>query len=67
MSHEKNDIRDQRMAIKSELQIRKKAMLTDDFPSEEIIDEFLQEPISMSSLQLNWCQPNLIKFIVCFH
>lgn len=52
------------MALKSELQIRKKAMQNDGFPSQEIIDEFMQEPIDMGPLQLDWCQPNLVKFVV---
>lgn len=56
--------REKRLAIKSELQIRKKALQRDDFPSEEIIDEFMQEPIDMSSLQLDWSQPNMVKFVV---
>lgn len=54
------------MALKSELQIRKKAMQSDDFPSEEIIDEFMQDPIDMSPLQLDWSQPNLVKFVVSY-
>lgn len=56
--------REQRLALKSELQIRKKAMQSDDFPSQEIIDEFMQEPIDMSPVQLDWCQPNVVKFVV---
>lgn len=56
--------REKRLALKSELQIRKKAMQIDDFPSQEIIDEFMQEPNDMSSVQLNWCQPNVVKFVV---
>lgn len=56
--------RDKRLALKSELQIRKKAMQNDGFPSQEIIDEFMQEPIDMGPLQLDWCQPNLVKFVV---
>lgn len=50
-----------------ELQIRKKCMEMADFPSEQIIDEFKQQPIEMSDLNLNWQQPNIIKFLViCF-
>lgn len=40
-------------------------MQNDEFPSQEIIDEFMQEPIDMGPLQLDWCQPNLVKFVVC--
>lgn len=52
------------MALKSELQIRKKAMINEEFPSKEIIDEFMQVPIDMTALQLGWFQPNLVKFVV---
>lgn len=51
------------MVIKTELQIRKKAMADEKFPSQEIINEFLQDPGPVS-LQLDWCQPNLSKFVV---
>lgn len=52
------------MAIKTELQIRKKSMEIDTFPSQEIIDEFQQTPVQMSDLDLSWKQPNLLKFLV---
>lgn len=54
------------MIIKTELQIRKKAMIDDKFPSQEIIDEFLQDPGPVSALQLDWCQPNIVKFVVSY-
>lgn len=56
--------REQRLSIKSELQIRKKALTDDNFPSQEIIDEFFQTPIEMKHLELDWSQPNVIKFLV---
>lgn len=56
--------REKRLALKSELQIRKKAMVNEEFPSQEVIDEFMQEPIDMAALQLGWFQPNLVKFVV---
>lgn len=56
--------REKRLALKSELQIRKKAMVNEEFPSKEVIDEFMQEPIDMAALQLGWFQPNLVKFVV---
>lgn len=56
--------REQRLSIKSELQIRKKAMIDDNFPSQEIIDEFFQAPIEMDQLKLDWNQPNVVKFLV---
>lgn len=56
--------REKRLALKSELQIRKKAMVNEEFPSKEIIDEFMQDPIDMTALQLGWFQPNTVKFVV---
>lgn len=56
--------REKRLALKSELQIRKKAMINEEFPSKEIIDEFMQDPIDMAALQLGWFQPNVVKFVV---
>lgn len=47
-----------------ELQIRKKCMDIADFPSQEIIDEFKQSPVEMSNLNLNWKQPDIVKFLV---
>lgn len=58
------NFREQRLSIKSELQIRKKALVVDNFPSQEIIDEFFQTPIQMTDLRLNWSQPNVVKFLV---
>lgn len=56
--------REQRLAIKSELQIRKKAMADQEFPSQKIIDEFLNRPITLPKLDLNWKQPSVVKFLV---
>lgn len=56
--------RDKRISIKMELQIRKKCMEVNDFPSQEIIDEFKQAPIVMDNLNLKWKQPDLVKFLV---
>lgn len=58
------NFREQRLSIKSELQIRKKALVDDNFPSQEIIDEFFQTPIEMTDLKLEWNQPNVVKFLV---
>lgn len=56
--------RDQRLAIKSELSIRAKALANSEFPSQAIIDEFLIRPTIMPKLDLKWKQPNVIKFLV---
>lgn len=39
-------------------------MINEEFPSKEIIDEFMQDPIDMAALQLGWFQPNVVKFVV---
>lgn len=56
--------RDQRLAIKSELMIRKKAMAVPTFPSQAVIDEFLVRPVILPKLNLQWKQPNVVKFLV---
>lgn len=35
-----------------------------DFPSQEIIAEFKQQPIAMNGLNLHWKQPDIVKFLV---
>ncbi|XP_055846887.1 flap endonuclease GEN [Episyrphus balteatus] len=55
--------KEERLSLKSELALRKKAMLDPGFPSQEIIDEFLREPDSIPKLDLRWKQPNVVKFI----
>lgn len=58
-----SSLREQRLSIKAELTLRRKALLSPDFPNEEIIAEFLSEPDTIPNLNLNWRQPNLVKFI----
>ncbi|KAG4078802.1 hypothetical protein HA402_015392 [Bradysia odoriphaga] len=55
--------KEQRLALKSELQIRKKAMADPDFPSQKLIDEFLNRPVTLPKLDLNWKQPSVVKFL----
>ncbi|KAH8247985.1 hypothetical protein KR032_004466 [Drosophila birchii] len=55
--------KEQRLSIKAELTLRRKALLAPEFPNEEIIAEFLSEPDTIPSINLNWRQPNLVKFI----
>ncbi|XP_063696741.1 flap endonuclease GEN-like [Culicoides brevitarsis] len=57
--------KEQRLIIKAELQIRKKALVQEDFPQEDIIEEFLQEPQLPDSreLDMDWKQPNIVKFV----
>lgn len=58
--------RENRLAIKAELSIRNKALLDAKFPSQEIIDEFMDRPTNLPPLNLKWKQPNLVKFLVSF-
>ncbi|XP_064547433.1 flap endonuclease GEN [Drosophila montana] len=55
--------KEQRLSIKAELTLRKKALLDVEFPNEEIISEFLTEPPTLPNLKLDWRQPNIVKFI----
>lgn len=55
--------KEERLSLKSELALRKKAILDPEFPSQEIIDEFLRDPDSIPKLDLSWKQPNVVKFI----
>lgn len=54
-------------AIKSEMQIRRKALVDPDFPSEAIIDEFLVMPTQLPPLDLRWKQPNVVRFVRLMH
>uniref|UniRef100_A0A182NR89 XPG-I domain-containing protein n=1 Tax=Anopheles dirus TaxID=7168 RepID=A0A182NR89_9DIPT len=53
----------QRVNIKTELDIKRKALKDPDFPHEPIIEEFLTRPCDLPALDLSWRQPNLVKFI----
>ncbi|XP_039967282.1 flap endonuclease GEN isoform X1 [Bactrocera tryoni] len=55
--------KEERLSLKAELSLRKKAMMDPFFPSEEIIAEFLNEPSTVPTLALTWRQPNIIKFV----
>lgn len=55
--------REERISLKTELTLRKKALLDANFPSEEIIEEFLNQPKEIPRLKLDWGQPNMIKFV----
>ncbi|XP_011180536.1 flap endonuclease GEN [Zeugodacus cucurbitae] len=55
--------KEERLSLKAELSLRKKAMTDPSFPSEEIISEFLNEPPTIPTLNLTWRQPNIVKFI----
>ncbi|XP_053670406.1 flap endonuclease GEN [Anopheles nili] len=52
-----------RSNIKTELEIKRKALKDPNFPHEPIIEEFLTRPCELPGLDLSWRQPNLVKFI----
>lgn len=56
--------KDRKAFVKNELNIRKRTLNLPNFPNEELIDEYLVTKESIPSLNINWKQPNLIKFIV---
>ncbi|KAK3913635.1 Flap endonuclease GEN [Frankliniella fusca] len=49
--------------LKNELNIRKKALQDNNFPSQEVIDEFLTSMEIPRQLPADWCQPNFISFM----
>ncbi|XP_050089227.1 flap endonuclease GEN [Anopheles aquasalis] len=53
----------QRANVKAELEIKRKALKDPDFPQEPIIEEFMTRPCELPALDLQWKQPNIIKFI----
>lgn len=60
-----SNFREKRVLISNELSIRKKTLLIDDFPSEELINEFLQHKDTVpTNLNLKWKIPDVHKFVV---
>lgn len=55
--------REERAALKVEVLLRRRALTSQDFPNEEIIEEFLKTPKSPLQLCMQWKQPNIIKFV----
>ena len=59
------NFREKRSLISNELSIRKKALLVENFPNQDIINEFLIRKGSVpSKLDLKWDKPKIVKFIV---
>lgn len=56
--------KDQKIFVKNEISIRKKALASPDFPNEALIDEYLNNKESIGSFSVDWTQPNIIKFVV---
>ncbi|KAL2716187.1 flap endonuclease GEN [Vespula squamosa] len=60
----KDSYKEERTLILNEIQIRKKTRLKEDFPDQELLDEFLIRKHSVPSrLDLEWKQPQIDKFI----
>ncbi|XP_058802865.1 flap endonuclease GEN [Phymastichus coffea] len=56
--------KEKRTLIANELAIRKKALQVENFPSQELIDEFLQRKGSIpTKLDLQWKKPEIVQFI----
>lgn len=59
--------RETRLAVKNELSMRSKALALPDFPSEELIREFLVRKDNVSSLNLKWKRPDILRFMVSYN
>lgn len=56
--------REVRLAVKNELGMRSKALALPDFPSEQLIGEFLVRKDNVASLNLRWKRPDIVNFVV---
>lgn len=61
-----SDHKEKRAIIKTELSIRSKSLLDPEFPDETLIKEFMERKDNVSSLNLKWKQPDLLKFVVSY-
>ncbi|XP_066595635.1 flap endonuclease GEN [Prorops nasuta] len=56
--------KEERALILNEISLRKKALLVDDFPNQELIDEFLiRKDKSLPRVNLKWKQPQVEKLV----
>ncbi|GAB0097127.1 Flap endonuclease GEN [Sergentomyia squamirostris] len=55
--------KEQRLVIKTEVQMRRKALVSMDFPREDIIEEFLRRSATPNTLNLSWKRPAITRFI----
>ncbi|KAJ8916059.1 hypothetical protein NQ315_010927 [Exocentrus adspersus] len=55
--------KEERLSIKNELNMRNKALEDPKFPDEDLVKEFLEKKDKVSQLNLNWKQPDIVKFI----
>lgn len=60
--------REKRVLLLNEIALRKKALLIEDFPNQELIDEFLIKKASVpEKIDIQWKQPQVNEFIVSFN
>lgn len=55
--------KEERLSLKTELELRKKALTDPSFPSNEVIMEFLNEPATAPGLDMIWQEPNIEKYV----
>ncbi|XP_053949329.1 flap endonuclease GEN-like [Anastrepha ludens] len=55
--------KEERLSLKTELELRKKALTDPSFPSKKVITEFLNEPTTAPRLNIIWQQPNMVTFV----
>lgn len=57
--------RERKMLVFNELSIRKKSLSADNFPNQELLDEFLVRKETVpSKLDLQWKKPKIARFVV---
>lgn len=63
-----DDFREKRALILNEISLRKKALQDENFPNQELIDEFLIRKDSVpTKLDVTWKQPQISQFIDFMH
>ncbi|KAL0129467.1 hypothetical protein PUN28_001626 [Cardiocondyla obscurior] len=59
-----DDFKEKRALILNEISLRKKALHDKNFPSQELIDEFLtRKDSALTKLDIKWKQPQIFQFI----
>ncbi|XP_011505629.1 PREDICTED: flap endonuclease GEN [Ceratosolen solmsi marchali] len=59
-----NSYKEKRILISNELALRKKALLIENFPNQELINEFLiRKGAVPSTLNLEWRKPKIVEFV----
>lgn len=60
--------REKKALLLNEITLRKKALLVENFPNQELIDEYLlrKDPVP-KKIDIQWKQPHVNEFIVSFY